>query len=253
MFESLTPTAMVLAASTVFAMAWGYRSYIREMLWGGIEENAATWLMFSYGTALLTLLEWDRGAHPLILALPITCSIGSLVVAWMCYKRGLMSWARIDWWDRSCILIDILLTIGYASAWGLLAYGTLTPKQKEDADLAFLLLSNASTFVAFIPLIRGAIRERTEEWKPWGIWTVSYTFLLVLTYEQHGWNTTHWELQLYPASCILLHMLVMWIAQPYRVKLGRLALQNKVRFWIEFLRLPKRVPVRTRFRVNPSP
>ena len=49
----------------------GYLLYLRDE---EIEPNPVTWLMFAYGTILLTLLEWDRQASGAELALPAVCS-----------------------------------------------------------------------------------------------------------------------------------------------------------------------------------
>lgn len=222
MYESLMPLGVTLAVLTVIFQSAGYVVYVRKMLAGEIDENGTTWLMFCYGTALLTALEWDRDAGWYLLALPITCSIGSLVVGWLCWKRGKFSWSKTSKLERRCFYIDILLTVGYVSAWVLLASGNLTPSEKDDADLIFLIASNLSTAVAFIPLVRDAWSDGTEDWMPWGIWTVAYTLLLLLTYEQHGWTSVRWDLQVYPISCIFLHWLVSTIAQPFRVRIVRI-------------------------------
>ena len=67
----------------------GYLIYVRDE---EIEPNPVTWLMFAYGTMLLTMLEWDRQASAAELALPLVCSSMALYVAgrcwWRAYRQG---------------------------------------------------------------------------------------------------------------------------------------------------------------------
>ena len=187
--------------------ALGYGLYIRQVLRHEIVPNAATWLMFAYGTGLLGVLEFSRGAGWELLVLPTICAGSSIVVAAICLKRGTLRWPK-EWQDRSAFLADVVLTVLYVGAWVLVLLGNLSKEERGYADLAFLICSNLTTITSFSPLIRGA--ERKESSLPWVVWTYAYTVLGVATFVQHGpWT----ELMIYPVLNALLHGRVAWLGQ----------------------------------------
>ena len=200
----------------------GYVFYIRDE---EIDPNPVTWFMFAYGTGILALLEWDSEATLPELILPVTCAILSIYISYRCWKtarkRDPSKWWPEDWWPEDKVeqwsfISDILITIGYIGAWGLAAYALLTPEHREYAVLAFLFLSNLSTFPSFYPLLRQAYhRPETENWLPWAVWTSAYACLAVVTYNTQGelWHA----LMFYPLSNVFLHGLVALIAW-YRPK-----------------------------------
>src|SRR3989344_1751388 len=90
----------------------GYAFYSSKMLKRDIRPNAASWLMFAYGTTLLAILEWDRGASFALLVLPVLCAISSTLVA-MYALRHTASWWPQHPLERFSIFLDITLTIIY--------------------------------------------------------------------------------------------------------------------------------------------
>lgn len=187
--------------------ALGYTLYIRQVLRKEIEPNAATWLMFAYGTALLGILEFSRGAGWELLYLPAACAAMSIVVAFICWKQGTLHWPK-EWQDQLAFVTDVVLTVCYAGAWGLAVSGVLDESERGYANLAFLICSNLTTITSFSPLIRGAVRKESP--MPWVVWTYAYTVLGVTTFATEGLWT---ELMIYPVLNAVLHARVAWLAQ----------------------------------------
>lgn len=198
-------TLLLSAILSGLFQALGYLVYIQKSLRKEIEPNPSTWLMFAYGTATLTVLEWDRNASWDLLILPIVCSILSLRIAFICFRHGKIRMPE-HWMDRAAFGIDLLLTAAYIWVWWSAQSSVITETTRDTLVLAFLLCSNASTIVSFIPLLRDA-RENPEHEHPlpWLIWTTAYCMLGYVTWLQHGW----WhEFMVYPASNAFLHGLV---------------------------------------------
>ncbi len=196
-------------------MLLGYLFYITQTLRREIEPNPLTWLMFAYGTGLLTFLEWDRGAGFDLLLLPVTCTLCGVFVAFICWRRGKITWPK-DWEDGASFTIDLLCTIGYLAAWAALVFGQITPEWRETANWVFLILSNVSAIPAFIPILRSTVKNPSvERAAPWLIWTSSYMVLGVVTYQLEGLGTL---LILYPALNTLLHGTMAYLSLPHRRK-----------------------------------
>ena len=203
---------MSLAALAIVAgllQALGYYVYIKKSLKHELEPNPSTWFMFAYGTLTLTVLEWDREANWLLLTLPITCAVLSVFVAFLCWKRGNLKWPK-HWIDQSAFATDVLLTIAYVSVWVLTSKDYLSHEHKSLLVLAFLFLTNASTVVSFMPLVKGALDEpRAEHPFPWFIWACAYATLGYVTYGQEGLVS---EFMIYPVLNTILHGSVSIIA-----------------------------------------
>lgn len=199
----------------------GYVLYIKNT---DIDPNPVTWFMFAYGTGILCLLEWDSSATWPELFLPVTCSLFSIYVSYRCWKkaraRDSSRWWPEDWWpedawERWSFISDITITLGYISAWALATWAILTPEYREVAVLAFLFLSNTSTFPSFYPLMRETYLDPNKEhWAPWTVWTIAYCILAVVTFYSH--NSINWALLFYPLSNIFLHGLTAWLASAKR-------------------------------------
>lgn len=199
----------------------GYIVYVRD---SEIAPNPVTWLMFAYGTMLLTALEWDSEATAAELFLPLTCSVMAVYVAARCWWRAFRrrprrfwprEWWPEDWRDRAAFQIDLVLTGLYLAA-AFLAYDSrIGPEARALAVAVFLVAANVTTVSAFFPLIRNVVVDPgTERTLPWAIWTVAYGLLGVATYATQG---TMWtELMLYPVLNALLHGLVAVLSRKSR-------------------------------------
>lgn len=160
--------------------------------------------MWAYGTVLLTILEFDRGASWTILTLPIVCSISSVSLAFICWRRGVLKWPEDDG-DKIAFIADVLLSIGYALTWILLWKGTLTTGQRELAALVVLILTNGTILTSFAPMARGIIEDpNRERILPWMIWSLAYTSLAVLTFIESGWS----EFMIYPLINLVIHFTI---------------------------------------------
>lgn len=204
-------TALAIASGLL--QAAGYTIYIRKALAKEIDPNPATWLMFAYGTATLVVLEWDRDASAMLLVLPVVCALLSVYVAYLSWQKIGFSWSRFSLLqplDRISMATDIALTIGYVGIWLATANGWLSEENRLAVVLLFLVLSNLSTVVQFVPLMQGAWRKSgAEHYLPWSVWSSAYLMLALLTYlEEREFN----ELILYPLSGVILHGAVAVLA-----------------------------------------
>ena len=188
----------------------GYLIYVRDE---EIEPNPVTWLMFAYGTMLLTMLEWDRQASAAELALPLVCSSMAVYVAGRCWWRAYRKdpsrywpheWWPEDWRDRASFQADLALTALYLAA-AILTYSRwIGEGAREVAVVVFLVGANLTTLTAFFPLIRGVVEDPSHErTAPWAVWATAYALLGVTTYAMQGeiWS----ELMLYPMLNTVLH------------------------------------------------
>jgi SET domain len=191
-------SAEVLGVCAAGAQVGAYVLYIRLFLSGKILPNAASWLMFAYGTALLTFLEWRNAATWAELALPVTCALMSIVVAGLCVRKGATD--PVDRHEKMVFLTDLTLTIAYTAS-------AVFISQHSKYETAFLLAGNITTVTAFSPLIRSTwSNPAREEPAPWIGWTLAYGLLLAATLSSTGLH--HLELLVYPALCVLLHGLI---------------------------------------------
>ena len=201
----------------------GYIYYLRIK---SIEPEPLTWFMFAYGTAILTILEWDSKAVSAELILPVVCSLLAIYVSWKCWKSARISdpskWWPEDWWpedkwERYSLVSDLFITIGYISIWTFTASVILSDIGHGYAVFFFLVLSNISTFPSFYPLIKRAyLYPEKEHSLPWTLWAIAYTILAVLTFMLHG--IFFHILMFYPVSNALLHGAVAVVARPQRKK-----------------------------------
>ena len=198
--------ALQLGVFAALLQVAGYAFYGSKILRRDIRPNAATWLMFAYGTGFLLIVEWDRDASFALLALPAACALSSIVVAFYTL------WKSEVWWpehvlERTSFGLDILLTIAYVSTWVFLINGFIGETQKDSADVLILLFVNLATFTSFYPLLRQVYHHPyTEHTMPWTIWVLAYFTLGVATVVEGGIAT---ELLLYPVINVALHG---WIA-----------------------------------------
>ncbi len=217
-------TVALIASAAGTLHLFGYIAYIRN---DDIEPNPVTWLMFAYGTLLLTLLEWDSDATAGELFLPVVCSGMAIFVAGRCWLRARRKdpsrfwpreWWPSDWRDRAAFQVDIALTLLYLAA-ALLVYngsfGVEYVELKELSVLVFLLAANVTTFTAFFPLIRNVMENPGNERSgPWAIWTCAYGLLGITTILSQGGIWT--ELMVYPAVNAFLHGTVAFLSRKSR-------------------------------------
>lgn len=211
----------LLGAAAASLHVIGYFTYLRDP---EIEPNPLTWMMFSYGTVLLTLLEWDSDASGAELLLPLVCSAMAIYVAIVCWRRARRrnprslfprEWFSHDWRDRAAFQADVALTICYIGASLLMGTDWIDRDLKEVAVFTFLVAANLTTFSAFFPLIRGVLENpEVERTTPWAIWAGAYGLLALTTFASNGTVFSH--LMLYPVLNATLHGSVAFLSRPSR-------------------------------------
>jgi len=188
-----------------------YSVYYAKSRTHRITPNPTSWLMWSYGTLFVLILEFDRDAPLQILLLPAACALSSLAIAFLCWRSGTLRWPELLT-DKAALSSDIALTFAYAGAWFLLAHELLSPEGREAAVILILVFTTLSTFVTFIPMVHHTWDHPEEEhWLPWVMWTIAYGLLGVTTLMADHWTP---ELMLYPINCMLLHGAVAYLSRP---------------------------------------
>lgn len=200
-----------LAIVAAILQALGYLLYARLFLKKAIRPNAASSLMFAYGTALLVLLEYSDGAAWPELALPSTCAALSIGIALLCLRKGATE--RVDRVEATAFSADVWLTVLWtAIAFG---YGNISP-----FSAGFLLAGNVTTLTAFFPVLRSTWRTpEREQPEPWLVWTAAYSVLTVVTLLAD--QGRHPALLAYPMLSVVLHGSVALMALRGRAALAR--------------------------------
>ena len=147
----------------------GYLFYIRNFLKRSIRPNAASYLMFAYGTSLVAFLAWQNGAVLPELLLLFACAAMSIIVALLCLRKNATE--PVDRFEAIIFSADLWLTIGFAAM-------VFAQVEKSAYAAVFLILGNATTLTSFIPILRSTWRDpRREQPLPWIIWSLAYLCL----------------------------------------------------------------------------
>lgn len=197
-------TALGLIAAVL--QVAGYAIYIRNFQRDAIKPNAASFFMFAYGTSLLAFLEWKSGATWALLALPFACAVLSVLVALMCLRAGATE--PIDRFEARAFWTDIWLTAFYMVF--ALGFG-----DEQRFVLPFLIVTNLSAIVCFVPILRSTWQTPERELPgPWIVWTAAYAMLTYTTLRAYGFSNP--VLLLYPLMNLGLHlaMLLLTVRKP---------------------------------------
>lgn len=195
-----------------------------------IDPNPMTWLMFSYGTVILTILEWDKEATMAELILPLVCSVLGMVVFLRCWlaavKKVHADSGKFHIWpsnlrpgdtlERISFGSDLFITAGYVISSLLAASSLLDSSNRETAIVLFLVLSNLSVIIEFLPITKSTYKNPEKEHAaPWAVWACAYATLGVVTWTTHGLWTS---LMLYPALNFVTHATIALLALDPRRK-----------------------------------
>ena len=223
MFSSLLTWGLIAGLLQLL----GYILYLSNKK---IEPNPLTWLMFSYGTVILTVLEWDKDATWAELILPLVCSVLGLVVflkVWIAAIRKIRAESGIfriwpkdlrpgDTFEKISFGSDLLITVGYVASSLLAASSLLDPNSRETAVVLFLVLSNLSVLIEFLPITKSTYKNPEKEHAaPWAVWACAYATLGMVTWTTHGLWT---PLMLYPALNFVTHATIALLALDPRRK-----------------------------------
>lgn len=194
--------ALQLGIAAALLQVAGYAFYGSKVLSRDIRPNAASWLMFAYGTSLLLFLEWDRDATLPLLILPGVCAILSILIAFQALRKA-GGWVPAEPVERMSLALDVSLTALYVCAWLLLVNGIIVESQKSAAEILILACWNVGVLTAFFPLLRQVYHHpHTEHALPWISWTGAYLLLTAATLLATGAPN---ELLLYPLLHVLVH------------------------------------------------
>lgn len=230
-----------------------YIYYVRVILRDGKEAEPLTWLMFGYGTLLLTIMEFDSMYTEAIesgnwlevvaiLLLPIICSAGAVSITaftwWQNYQSTRTWWPkawRLEWRTKSGVSfgIDLILTSGYIGLWILTAFIIQSGELHQWGVILFVLISNATTIPGFVPILIKTYHEpNNEDSSAWFVWALAYALLTVpvYVYASEGvvwplsiwfptWDQSFWyflALMSYPVPNAVFHFAVGVLATPSR-------------------------------------
>ncbi len=191
-----------LAAIAAAAMqVLGYALYLRHAIRGETRPNAASSLMFAYGTGLLVYLEYEAGGSWRILLLPAVCGVLGLFVAALSVRSG--SNASASRLELGAFLLDLVLTALYLLLF-VASQADANPARRQELAFWFLVASNATTLTSFAPLLLTTHAEpEREQATPWFVWSAAYAVLLVVAVADGGREAP--VLLVYPALNLFLH------------------------------------------------
>ncbi len=158
--------AETLGFAAGLLQAVAYMIYLLQVVRAECRPNGMTWLMWSYGTLVLLIIEWDVGAPISILILPAVCAFCSLFVAGCAFARS--AYIAPDRQDWAVLGLDVMILAGYVG----FANG-LAGQAGGDTDrtLVFVFLAGATTLTSSWPILRTTFLEPAYE-RPaaWFVW-----------------------------------------------------------------------------------
>jgi hypothetical protein len=205
LFEILGIVAAVLQVG-------GYYTYYRLSISGHIKPNAASWLIWFYGNAIVCISYLSIGTISLADLLPIVCAISNIVIVIALWRKKFF--APIEPYEKKVIASDIGITL----VWLFLEYsrfGTLFERSVQvPVVLVIHLLLLLSACISFIPVIKDTLSDTcAEDKRPWIVWSLAY--LIWLTAEiltGFSWNV------IYPGLYLVLHSTVFIILLSRKTK-----------------------------------
>lgn len=185
----------ILGLTAGLLQALAYAAYFRQVLAEDCRPNGMTWLMWTYGTAVLFFIEYDMGAPFSVLVLPAVCLLCSIGVAGYAFARA--SYLPPERQDWAVLSLDLGITIGYV----VLVMGS----DAVETGLVFVLLTGLTTWTSSWPIMRTTFREPHHE-RPvaWFIWSAAYA-LLALVAMIEGMP---WPYLVYPLSALVVHLAI---------------------------------------------
>lgn len=194
----MTAVALGLAAGALQVVA--YTIYTLQVVRAECRPNGMTWLMWSYGTLVLLIIEWDVGAPVSILILPAVCAACSLFVAGYAFARS--AYIAPDRQDWAVLGLDVMILAGYVA----FAYGLVASADRDvDQSMVFVFLTGATTLTSSWPILRTTFLEPGHE-RPaaWFVWCAAYTAMgaaMIL-------EGLSWQYGVYPVLSVAIHLAI---------------------------------------------
>lgn len=189
----------------------GYATYFYDVVRSGVRPNPASWLIWSYGNALVCLSYVFLNDNLSIAAdiLPIVCASACILMTISFFFLG--KFRSLDIFEKIIVYLDIAVTL----VWVLSDFFGMNLVSLRFLHTVLLLSATAS----FLPLYREVIRDQMAE-KPrsWIIWTTAYIFLvMVIVFEKGGFEALS-----YPVMYAVLHIIVVLLSSRRTRKVLRL-------------------------------
>lgn len=179
----------------------GYATYFYDVVRSGVRPNPASWLIWSYGNALVCLSyvflndSVSRAAD----ILPIVCGSACIIMTILFAFFG--KFRPLERMEKIVILIDLCVTI----LWALSDFAGLDIMPLSVLHIVLLV----SAIVSFVPLYVEVIRDHeAEKARAWIVWTCAYALLLVVVAIEGG----NFEAVSYPALYLVLHIVVVFLS-----------------------------------------
>ncbi|HRH24842.1 MAG TPA: hypothetical protein PLQ20_00685 [Candidatus Paceibacterota bacterium] len=183
----------------------GYYTYYRLSISGHIRPNAASWLIWFYGNAIVCISYLSIGEISLADLLPIVCAISNIVIVVALWNKKFF--APIEPYEKKVIASDIGITI----LWLFLEYSKFGNLFENATNipvvLAVHLLLLLSACISFIPVIKDTLSDTcAEDKRPWIVWSFAYLIWFVAeSLTGFSWN------MVYPGLYLILHSTVFII------------------------------------------
>lgn len=193
-----------ITAFSLHLLAYGM--YAKHVFEERVKPNAATWLMWLFGS----VVEWqtyDRmtNSHWSSSLLPLACvlGLGAITFATIASQMrerlrgtGRIIYHRPEMQDWAFVSFDVIALI----AWLML-------DMAEEANA----LAVVTTILTFVPIWRTTWREpESERSAMWLIWCAAYGFMLANVLYRGGDNL--WWQGFYPVYYFALHLVVVILA-----------------------------------------
>jgi len=176
---------------------FGYWTYYRtSALHKETSPNTASWSIWAFGS-VVNLLTYSSMSNDWVKdILPAVCSFCCIVV-FVCYLRqGKLQ--KLSLTDILIFSFDIVATTVWLVA---------------DSALIGNMACQLGTVISFYPIIRETLKDPKKE-RPlaWIIWSIAYGLDIVLVIMR--W--VQWGDVVYPATCLVLHVLMIVISTKRR-------------------------------------
>ncbi len=188
----------ILAGVIQFA---GYYIYAYDVFRSGVRPNPASWLIWSYGNALVCLsyIFLNLELSPAIDILPIVCAVTCIIMTILFFFYG--KFRPLEKFEKTIVAIDIVVTI----LWALSDFVGL-----HLVPLSFLhIVLLVSALISFVPLYVEVMRDhQAEKPRAWVVWTIAYMILLIIVLAE----SISFEAFSYPLLYVVLHATVVVLA-----------------------------------------
>lgn len=197
----------LLGIIAALLQASGYFSYYKLTK----NPNAASWLIWFYGNALMMISYISFTKVTWVESLPIVCAVLNLVIVILFYFQKKFSMPdKTEWFF---VGIDISITI----LWLVLSYvPTVTSFYYETCnvhircDIFIHVLLLLSAVISFVPIFRQTLINNAEgeNAMPWLFWSSAYAVWFIAELVHKGIaNVDNWSL-VYPFVYFWLHCIM---------------------------------------------